>query len=81
MLRDIMEALAPSLGRTIAIGFPAIAAIFLGLLMALIIMAVIWRRIASLRQRVRLANEENEGKQRKVATQTPSDLTVTLARS
>ena len=65
MLRLDMEALAPALGRAIAIEFPTVAAVVLALLVALIVAAVIWRRIAPLRERVRLANEENDRRQRK----------------
>jgi uncharacterized membrane protein YccC len=65
MLRLDMEALAPTLGRWIAIEFPTVAAVVLALLVALIVAAVIWRRIAPLRERVRLANEENDRRQRK----------------
>ena len=72
MLRDL-EALAPSLGRAIAIEFPILAVTIIAFLLALISVAVIWRRIAPLRERVRLANEANDRKQRKLAKQSPKD--------
>jgi hypothetical protein len=62
-----MEALAPSLGRLMAIEFPAVVAIAIAFLVALFIAAVGWRRIAPLRERVRRANEENDCRQRRIA--------------
>jgi hypothetical protein len=73
MLRFDMEWLAPRLGRAIAIAFPTVAVIVIALVVALIGAAVIWHRIAPLRERVRLANEEADRRQRKVTKQAQND--------
>jgi hypothetical protein len=65
MLRLDMEAVGASVGRAIGISFPTASAIVLIVLMGWIGAAVVWRWIAPWRERVRVANDENDRKQRK----------------
>jgi hypothetical protein len=70
MLR--FSGLGPALACCVAVN-PTVAVIIIALVVALIGAAVIWRRIAPLRERVRLANEEADRIQRKVTKQAQND--------
>jgi hypothetical protein len=70
MLR--FSGLGPALACCISVN-PTVAVIIIALVAALIGAAVIWRRIAPLRERVRLANEENDRIQRNVTKQAQND--------
>jgi hypothetical protein len=76
ILRCDMRMVGSGLGATLACCMainPAVAMIIVALVVALITAAVIWRRIAPLRERVRLANEEADRIQRNVTQQAPND--------
>jgi hypothetical protein len=64
--------LGPTLACCIPVN-PTVAVIIIALVVALIGAAVIWRRIAPLRERVRLANEEADRIQRNVTKQAQND--------
>jgi hypothetical protein len=70
MLR--FSGLGPTLACCISFN-PTVAVIFIALPLALMGAAVIWLRIAPLRERVRLANEENDRIQRNVTKQAQND--------
>jgi hypothetical protein len=59
------EAIAASVGRAIGFLFPTAGLILLAVFIGWIGALVVWRRIAPWRERVRIANDENDRKQRK----------------